>query len=69
MQINVTKAGRQLHRLLKRCAVEPVIIMRRGRPIARLQAFPKTRTAMDAEILRRLVEQAPWDFSDLFGKE
>jgi antitoxin (DNA-binding transcriptional repressor) of toxin-antitoxin stability system len=69
VQIGVTKAGKILHQLLRRCATEPVVITRRGRPIARLQAFPRTRREMDAEILRRVAAFAPFDLNDLFGKE
>jgi prevent-host-death family protein len=68
MKIAVTKAGKVLHRLLRCCSTEPVIITRRGKPIARLQPFPRTRAETDREILRRVIEHAPYpDFSDLQG--
>lgn len=67
MQIAVTRAAKALHRLLRCCSTEPVIITRRGKPIARLQPFPRTRLETDREILRRIIEHAPHDFSDLLG--
>jgi prevent-host-death family protein len=67
MQIAVTRAAKTLHELLRRCAVEPIIITKRGRPIARLQPFPRSRAEIDREILRRVIEHAPHDFSDLLG--
>jgi antitoxin (DNA-binding transcriptional repressor) of toxin-antitoxin stability system len=69
VRIGVTEAGKRLHQLLRRCAVERVILTRRGRPIAWLQPFPRSRREMDAEILRRVAANAPVNFDDLFGKE
>jgi prevent-host-death family protein len=70
MRIGITEARKVIHQLLKRCAAEPVIITRRGRPIARLQPFPKTRQESDREMLRKVAEFVPYEFGGLiFDKE
>lgn len=60
MRIGITAARRQLHELLKRAATgERVVLTKRGRPIAWLQPFPKTRQESDREMLRKIAAFVP----------
>jgi antitoxin (DNA-binding transcriptional repressor) of toxin-antitoxin stability system len=69
VQIGITLAKKRLHELSRRCAVEPVILTRNGKAVARLIPLRLAQQKMDARILRRLIAGAPFDLNDLFGKE
>jgi prevent-host-death family protein len=58
--VSVAEAKAHLSALVKRAAAgEPVLIVRRGKPIAQITAIPTPRKPIDAAALRALTDRLP----------
>ena len=63
MRIGVIEARKRMSELLRRAERgEVVVLMRRGKPIARLRAFPLPQRESDAALIRKIAAGAPFRF-------